>query len=302
MEKVKHGRFKRELPLYLMIIPGVILVFIYSYIPLGGVIMAFQDFDPSLGIFASKWVGLENFEYVFSMPDTLQVLFNTLFIAVMKIIAGLVVPIVFALLLNELRKTGVKRAVQTIIYLPHFLSWVILAGVFIDILSPSEGIVNRLIQSLGFKPIFFLGDEDWFPYTMVMTDVWKEFGFGTIIYLAALTGIDPTLYEAATVDGANRWRQTWHVTLPGLMPIIVLMTVISLGNVLNAGFDQIYNLLSPQVYSSGDIIDTMVYRMGLQQVQYSVATSIGLFKSVISFGLISISYYLAYKLVDYRIF
>ncbi len=285
-----------------MIIPGAILVFIFSYIPLGGAVMAFQDFDPSVGIFGSEWVGLENFKYVFSMPDTPQVLFNTLFIAVGKILGGLVFPIAFALLLNELRKGMVKRTVQTIIYLPHFLSWVILAGVFIDLLSPTEGIVNRVIQFFGMQPIYFLGSEKWFPYTMVFTDVWKEFGFGTIIYLAALTGIDPSLYEAATVDGAGRLKQTWHVTLPGLMSIIVLMTVISLGNVLNAGFDQIFNLLSPQVYSTGDIIDTMVYRMGLQQVQYSVATAIGLFKSVISFGLISISYYLAYRLVDYRIF
>ena len=196
----------------------------------------------------------------------------------------------------------VKRTVQTLIYLPHFLSWVILAGVFIDLLSPTEGIVNRFLGVFGLEPIYFLGDESWFPYTMVLTDVWKEFGFGTIIYLAALTGIDPTLYEAAVVDGAGRFRQTLHITLPGILPTIVLMTVLALGNVLNAGFDQIYNLLSPQVYSTGDIIDTMVYRLGLQQVQYSTATAVGLFKSVISFALISVSYLLAYKFADYQIF
>ncbi|MDR1638919.1 MAG: ABC transporter permease subunit, partial [Clostridiales bacterium] len=256
-----------------MLLPCVIIVFIYSYIPLGGIVMAFQNFIPSLGVFKSPWIGLDNFKYVLSMPDTMQVLYNTLTIALMKIVAGLIVPITVSLMLNEVRAKTPKRLIQTIIYLPHFLSWVILSGVLIDILSPSEGIVGMLFRTLGLKPIYFLGDEKWFPYTMVISDVWKEFGFGTVIYLAALTGIDPELYEAALMDGASRWKQTLHVTLPGILPIIVLMTVLALGNVLNAGFDQIYNMLSAQVYSTGDIIDTMVYRMGLQQVQYSVATA-----------------------------
>lgn len=302
MNPSKHTRLKRELPFYLMLLPGIAVVFIYQYIPLGGLIMAFQDFDPFLGVFHSPWAGLDNFDYIFSMPDTVNIIFNTFFIAILKIIGGLVVPIVVALMLNEVTVAPVKRTVQTLVYLPHFLSWVILAGVFIDLLSPTEGVVNRLLTGFGVEPIYFLGDAKWFPYTMVLTDVWKEFGFGTIIYLAALTGIDPTLYEAAVVDGAGRFRQTLHITLPGILPTIVLMTVLALGNVLNAGFDQIYNLLSPQVYSTGDIIDTMVYRLGLQQVQYSVATAVGLFKSVISFVLISTSYFLAYKFADYQIF
>lgn len=302
MKEQGRMRLKREIPFYLMLLPGVVVVFIYSYIPLGGLIMAFQDFDPTLGIFGSPWVGLSNFDYIFSMPDTAGIIFNTFFIAVLKIIGGLAVPVLVALMLNEVSVMPVKRTVQTLIYLPHFLSWVILAGVFIDLLSPTEGIVNRFLGVFGLEPIYFLGDESWFPYTMVLTDVWKEFGFGTIVYLAALTGIDPTLYEAAVVDGAGRFRQTLHITLPGILPTIVLMTVLALGNVLNAGFDQIYNLLSPQVYSTGDIIDTMVYRLGLQQVQYSTATAVGLFKSVISFALISVSYLLAYKFADYQIF
>jgi putative aldouronate transport system permease protein len=298
----KPSALVREAPLYLMLLPGAVIVFIYSYIPLGGIVMAFQNFDPTVGIFGSDWVGLENLRYVFSMPDTARVLYNTLLIAGLKILAGLVAPVAAALMLNEVRGKVFKRSVQTLVYLPHFLSWVILAGVFIDILSPTEGILNRGLGALGLEPVFFLGDERWFPFTMVLTDVWKEFGFGSIIYLAALTGIDPGLYEAARIDGAGRWRQTWHITLPGLAPIIALMTVLALGNVLNAGFDQIYNLLSPQVYATGDIIDTMVYRMGLQQVQYSVATAVGLFKSVISFALISASYFLAYRFLDYRVF
>lgn len=292
----------QELPLHLMILPGLICVFIFSYIPMFGIVMAFQKFVPAKGIFNSKWVGLANFEYMLNLPNIYSVLFNTVFIAVMKIIAGLIVPIVFALLLNEVGKNTFKRTIQTMIYFPHFLSWVILGGILIDVLSPSSGVVNQFLAVLGIEPIFFLGDEKWFPFTLVLTDVWKNFGYNTIVYLAALTSIDPSLYEAATMDGANRWKQTLHVTIPGILPIVTLMTVLSLGNVLNAGFEQIFNLYSPQVYSSGDIIDTLVYRIGLVDAQYSVATAIGLFKSIISFGLIVVSNKLANKYAGYRVF
>lgn len=220
----------------------------------------------------------------------------------MKIIAGLVVPITIAILLNELRQEWMKRTFQTMVYLPHFLSWVLLSGIIIDVLSPSTGIVNQILGLFGAKPIFFLGDNKWFPYVMVITDVWKEFGFGTIIYLAALTNINPSLYEAAEIDGAGRWKQTINVTLPGMMPIIVLMLTLNIGNVLNAGFDQIFNLYSPQVYESGDVIDTFVYRMGIEQAQYGFATAVGLLKSVVSFILISVSYVMAYRFANYRIF
>lgn len=292
----------QELPLHLMILPGLICAFIFSYIPMFGIVMAFQKFVPAKGIFNSKWVGLANFEYMLNLPNIYSVLFNTVFIAVMKIIAGLIVPIVFALLLNEVGKNTFKRTIQTMIYFPHFLSWVILGGILIDVLSPSSGVVNQFLAVLGIEPIFFLGDEKWFPFTLVITDVWKNFGYNTIVYLAALTSIDPSLYEAATMDGANRWKQTLHVTIPGILPIVTLMTVLSLGNVLNAGFEQIFNLYSPQVYSSGDIIDTLVYRIGLVDAQYSVATAIGLFKSIISFGLIVVSNKLANKYAGYRVF
>ncbi|WP_309119246.1 ABC transporter permease subunit [Paenibacillus sp.] len=299
-----RGRGKkwiRESPLHLMMVPGIILLLIFSYGPMIGVIMAFQRYNVVKGFFGSDWVGLDNFEFILQIPDVRQVFWNTVFIAFMKIVAGLIVPVLLALLLNELRAKYVKRSIQTIIYLPYFLSWVLLAGILIDILSPSEGIVNQFLSWFGIEPIFFLGNEDVFPYMLVTTHVWKEAGFGTIIYLAALTGIDPTLYEAAIVDGANRWRQTWHVTLPGILPIVVLMTVLSLGGILNAGFDQVYNLYNPLVYSTGDIIDTMVYRMGLIENQYSLATAIGLFKSVISVVLIVVSYKLADKYAGYRV-
>ncbi|MFD2329945.1 ABC transporter permease [Cohnella sp. GCM10020058] len=292
----------RELPLHLMLLPGVISVLIFSYFPMLGIIISFQKFVPAKGIFKSKWTGLANFDYVMALPGITGVLWNTVFIAMMKIIIGLVVPVLFALLLNEIGKEYFKRSVQTLIYLPYFLSWVILGGILIDILSPSSGIVNQFLGTFGIKPIFFLGDEKWFPYTLILTDTWKNFGFNTVIFLAALTGIDPTLYEAAVADGANRWKQTFHVTLPGILPIVTLMTILSLGNVLNAGFDQVFNLYSPQVYSTGDIIDTLVYRIGLVDAQYSVATAIGLFKSVVSFTLIVVSYRLANRYTGYRVF
>jgi putative aldouronate transport system permease protein len=285
-----------------MLLPGVILVLIYSYGPMIGIIIAFQKFIPSRGIFHSEWIGLKNFEYIFHLPDTFQVLLNTVYIALMKIIAGQAVPIIVALLLNEFRKEKLKRGIQTLIYLPHFMSWIILSGIMIEVLSPQSGIFNLTLTRLGIDPIFFLGDNHWFPYVLVISDVWKEFGFSTIVYLAALTSIDPMQYEAALMDGANRWRQTWHVTIPGMRPIIVLLATLSLGNVLNAGFDQVFNLYSPMVYQSGDIIDTFVYRIGLINAQFGPATAIGLFKSVVSFIFISTAYFLAYRLTNYRIF
>lgn len=205
-------------------------------------------------------------------------------------------------MLNEVHRIRFKKTVQTIVYLPYFLSWVVLGGIFLDILSPGSGVVNQVITALGGDEIFFLGDNDYFQGTLIVTDLWKNFGYGAIVYLAAILGIDTDLYEAARIDGANRWRQTWHVTLPGIRMIIVLMMVLSLGNVLNAGFDQVFNLYSKAVYESGDILDTFVYRLGLIDAQYGPATAVGLFKSVISTIFISVSYFLAYKLADYRVF
>ncbi|QHW32884.1 sugar ABC transporter permease [Paenibacillus rhizovicinus] len=288
--------------LYLMLLPGLALIIIFSYIPMAGLAIGFQQFNPTKGLFGSDYVGLENFKYVYSLDDTMTVLRNTVSIAVMKMAAGLVVPIVVALLLNEVGKVFFRKGVQTLIYLPHFLSWVILSGILMDVLSPSDGIVNQFISFLGFKPIFFLGTPSWFQPMLVISDVWKEFGFNTIVYLAALTGINPNLYEAAQMDGAGRWKQTWHITMPGILPIIILLSTLSLGNVLNAGFDQVFNLYSPVVYSTGDIIDTYVYRLGMINFQFGVATAVGFFKSVVSFILISTSYFLAYRFANYRIF
>jgi putative aldouronate transport system permease protein len=301
MEHKNRLNLRRELPLHLMLLPGLLVIIIFHYIPMAGVVMAFQKYIPARGLFESQWVGLKNFQYVYDFPDIIRVLWNTVYISIMKIIAGLVVPLVIALLLNEVRMEMFKRGIQTLIYLPYFLSWVILGGILIDVLS-LNGIVNQLISAFGMEKIYFLGSNSWFPYVLVGTNEWKEFGYSTIVYLAALTSINPALYEAAVVDGAGRWKQTLHITLPGMLPIIILLTTLSLGQVLNAGFDQVFNLYSPQVYESADIIDTLVFRIGLVEAQYSVATAIGLFKSVVSLLLISISYMLAYRYSGYRIF
>ena len=294
--------FSRQIPLYVMLAPAVVLVLVYAYAPMVGIVMAFQHVLPGKGIFGSPWVGLDNFLFVLNMPNILQVIWNTIRIAGLKAILGVVVPVTVALMLNNVTSQAFKRAVQTVVYLPHFLSWVILAGIFVDILSPSEGVVNHLLGLVGIQPIFFLGDDKIFPWTMIFTDVWKSFGFGTIVYLAALTDIDPTLYEAAVVDGATRRQQTWYITLPGISGTIIMLSTLSLGNILNAGFDQIFNLYGPLVYRTGDIIDTLVYRIGILNSQYGVATAVGLLKSVVSLLLIGIAYKLAAKWADYRIF
>jgi len=286
---------------HLMLLPGIVLLILFSIVPMFGITIAFQNFKPGLGFWRSEWVGLDNFKYLFELPDSRIILFNTLFIAIGKIIANMIVPVVFALLLNEVRAAWLKRSVQTIVYLPHFLSWVILAGILSDLLS-MDGLINQMLGAFGAKPIMFLGSNSWFPSIVIGSDVWKEFGFGTIVYLAALTGINPSLYEAAAIDGATRMQQLRYITLPSLKPTIILLATLSLGNVLNAGFDQIFNLYNPLVYDSGDIIDTYVYRAGLLQVQYGLATAVGLLKSVISFILIIISYALASKFANYRIF
>jgi putative aldouronate transport system permease protein len=308
MKKVKKSKytisvFKRELPLHLMLLPGIIMIIIFNYTTMAGLIIAFQKFIPSKGLFGDQeWIGFDNFKYVFKLPGFLQALKNTVVIAFWKIVLGILVPIIFALLLNEIRNKAFKRTVQTIVYLPYFLSWVVLGGIFIDMLSPSTGIVNQIIRLFGGKELFFLGDNRLFKGTLIATDVWKNFGYGAIVYLSAILGIDTNLYEAAQIDGANRWQQTWHVTLPGMRMIIVLMLVLSLGNVLNAGFDQVFNLYNVSVYESGDILDTFVYRLGLLNAQYGPATAVGLFKSLVSTLFISVSYFLAYKFGDYRIF
>lgn len=301
--KVKDRSWlKKEMPFHLMLLPAVVITFIFKYIPFAGITMAFEQYTPLKGLFDQVWVGLDNFKYLFTLPGFSSVIWNTIFIAILKLIGNLILPVMIALLINEIRGKKYKKTVQTILYLPHFISWAALAGIFIDILSPSGGIINQFLQMLGLDPVFFLGDAKVFPYTMVVTDVWKELGWGTIVYLAAITGIDPTYYEAAKMDGAGRFKQILHVTIPCILPMILLMMVLSIGNVLQAGFEQVFNLYSPQVYTTGDIIDTYVFRIGMLESRFDLATAVGLFKSVISFVLIVVGYKLADKFAGYKVF
>lgn len=286
---------------YAMCAPGMLWLILFSIVPMAGIVMAFQNFKPGLGIFRSPFIGMENFEYLFSLKDAQRVIGNTLVIAVAKIILNLLVPLIFALLLNEVRRMRYKKAIQTIVYLPHFLSWVILASIITNIFG-YDGIVNQITVALGGQQKVYMSDENFFRWLVIFSDVWKEFGYNAVIFLAALTGISPELYESAAIDGASRWKQTWYITLPSLTNTIVLLTVLALGNVLNAGFDQVFNMYNPMVYGTVDILDTWVYRMGLTKLQFSLATAAGLFKSVVSFVLITVSYALAYKYADYSIF
>lgn len=299
---IQLDNMKRQIPLHLMMIPAVVITLIFSYGPLFGLIMAFQKYVPAKGYFGSEFVGFDNFVRMFTMNGSGQLIWNTFYIALLKTLANQIVPIIIAVLLHELTNRTFKRSVQTVLYMPYFLSWVILGTVLRYFLSP-DGFVNMvLLAPLGIDPISFLGDKTLFPYTLVITDLWQNVGFGTIIFLAAITNVNTELYEAATVDGANRWHQCWHVTLPAMRPIIILTAALALGNIFNAGFDQIFMLQSAAVMETGDIIDTFVYRMGIQNQQYSLATAVGLFKSTISLILVLLSYSLAYKYSDYRIF
>ena len=292
---------QRNWPLYVLLLPSVVLAVIFCYAPMGGLVMAFQNYKPWLGITGSEFVGLDNFKQIFVFKESYQAIINTLIIAISKIVLGLIVPIIMALLLNEVKNMGLKKGIQTLVYLPHFRSWVTVAGMLRDILG-LDGILNGFLQRLGMDPIFFLGEASMFRQIVVISDLWKGFGFGMIVYLAAISNIDQSLYEAAEMDGANRWQQTLYITIPGIMPMVIVMATLSLGNVLNAGFDQIYNMYSPLTYSTGDIIDTYVYRQSLVNGQYSFGTAVGLFKSGISLLLTVIAYKLAYKFAGYRIF
>lgn len=295
-------RFKKlQMHYFIMTLPALIWLILFSVVPMVGIIMAFQRFNPGKGIFGSPFAGLENFRYLFQLNDSRQVIINTFVIAMGKIILHLVFPLLFALMLNEVKNMAYKKFVQTVAYLPHFLSWVIMSGIVLGMFG-YVGVINTVASWFGAEPKLWMNDPGFFRKLIVGTDVWKEFGYNAVIYLAALTGIDMALYEAAAVDGATRIKQIRHITLPGITPTIVLLGVLSLGSVLNAGFDQVFNLYNPLVYSTGDIIDTWVYRIGLLDLQYSLATAAGLFKSVVSFFMIVASYILAYKFADYKVF
>lgn len=299
--KTAHRRNRKQLTHHLMMMPGMFFLLLFSYIPMVGIVMAFQDFIPAKGIMGSEFVGLKHFRYMFQLPDIFKIIRNTLVISIGKILLGTFMAIAFSILLNEIRKKFLKKTVQTIVYLPHFLSWVVLASVVVNMFN-LDGSVNQIVTQLGFEKINFLGNSKIFPGLIIGTDVWKEFGYSSVIYLAAITAIDPGLHEAASIDGASWWKRIWNVTLPGMMPIILLMAAMSLTSILSAGFDQIYNLYTPIVYDTGDVLDTYVYRIGLIGRQYSFGSAVGLLRSIVGMVLLVSANKLTKKLTDQKIF
>ena len=284
-----------------LFIPAIIYYIIFKYGPMYGIQLAFKDYKFRLGITGSEWVGLQNFADLLQMQSFKEVFFNTIIISGYKLVFGFPAPIILALLLNEVRHKYFKKTIQTISYLPHFLSWVILAGMFTQILSPSIGPINILFKSIGIKPIYFLGEEKWFRSVLVSTGIWKGIGWGSIVYLAALSSISIELYEAAIIDGASRWKQAWYITLPSLMPVITIMLILAAGGIIDDDFDQIFNMYNDAVYSVGDVISTYTYRRGLVNMQYGFATAVSLFKNVISLVLIFITNLISRRINEYGI-
>ncbi len=286
-----HGfaGYRKHYELLLMFIPVIVYFIIFKYIPMGGVAIAFKNYKIKQGIFGSAWCGLDNFRDLFRTNLFTRSVYNTLTISALKLLFGFPAPIILALMLNEVTHARFKKTVQTITYLPHFLSWVVLAGMFQQLLSPNNGAVNALLRDLfGMeKSIYFLGDNKYFRGTLIVTDIWKNVGWSSILYLATIAGIDQELYEAAVVDGATRWQCTRYITIPSLVSTIVVMLILNVGSIMDAGFDQVFNLYSSAVYQTGDIIDTYVYRRGLGDLKYDQATAVGLFKNVIAFLLVA---------------
>lgn len=282
--------------LLLLMLPVVAYYVIFAYIPMSGVVLAFKEFRLLDGIWNSPWVGLKQFRILLGTPSFFEVLRNTVVISSLRILFGFPAPIIMALLLNELRSMRFKRVIQTVSYLPHFLSWVVLAGILIPFLSPSSGPINVLLVKMGMKPVYFLGQPSTFVPTIIATGVWQSFGWGSIIYLAAISGISPELYESAVLDGANRFQRIRYITLPSIVPTIVVLFILNTGSILNGGFDQIFNLYNDAVMSVGDILDTYVYRRGLTGLQYSFAAAVGLFKNAVGFLFVFVTNMIARRL------
>jgi putative aldouronate transport system permease protein len=283
----KHVR--KHHALYLMLIPGILYLLVFKYAPLLGSVIAFKDYNIYKGILASDWVGFEYFRRFFAYPQFSRLLWNTLAISFYQTLFAFPAPIILAILLNEIRSGAFKRSVQTVLYLPHFISWVIVGGLGYMLLSPQVGLVNQWITGMGGEAIHFLQEPRYFRTIIITSGVWKEMGWNAIIFLAALAGISPSLYEAAKIDGAGRWKQFAHITMPGIMPAVMLLLLLKIGHTLDLGFEQIYIFLNPITYSTGDVMDTYSYREGIIQGHYSMTTAIGLFKAVVGFLLLLIA-------------
>ncbi|RAV13301.1 ABC transporter permease [Paenibacillus contaminans] len=289
-------QWRRGLPLYAMIAPGLVFFLLFKYLPMGGIVIAFQEFDPISGFADSPWIGLGNFERLFTAPDFWKLLRNTMMLSLLNLVLFFPAPIVLAVLLYEVRKSWFRKAVQTIVYLPHFLSWVVIVGVTVLLFATQDGGINNLLATKGFERIELLTDPDYFRSLYVSQNIWKEAGWNAIIFLAALAAVDPTLYEAAVVDGAGRWRQMWHITLPALKSTIVILFILRLGSVMDIGFEHVYLLQNAMNLRVSDVFDTYVYRVGILQGEFGFTTAVGLFKSIVGLVLILLASRLSKKM------
>ncbi|MFD2116625.1 ABC transporter permease [Paenibacillus yanchengensis] len=286
----------RDRRLYLLALPGILFFIIFKYVPMWGITISFQEFSPYVGFLDSPWVGLEHFKRFFNNPDFLIIFRNTLAINVLSLVLYFPLPIILSLMLNEVRNKAYKRTIQTIIYMPHFLSWVIIAGITFLLLSHSEGIVNKLLVSMGFNGIDFLTNPNYFWLLLTVQSIWKDAGWGTILFLAAMSNVDPQLYEAAKMDGAGKFRQMWHITLPGIRSVIIILLILRLGHIMDVGFEQVYLMMNGAVSEVADVFDTYVFRTGIKQGQFSYSTAIGLFKSVVGLVLVIVANKLSKRL------
>lgn len=281
--------FYRNRYLYLLLVPCVVYFFVFKYVPMYGLILAFKDFKFSKGIFGSQWVGLSNFKYLFELDAFYNVLWNSLKLSLLRLLIYFPIPIILALAINEIPFLRFKRLAQTTIYLPYFISWVVIGGILVNLLSPSWGVVNSVIKALGGEPVFFLGKAKYFPGIVVASNIWKNAGWDTIIYLAALSSINPALYEAASIDGASRLQRIWHITLPGIKSTIVILLLLNVGSLMSNGFEQIYMLQNGSNLAVSEVFETYTYRLGIINGRFSFATTVGMFSSVVSFTLLFLS-------------
>jgi len=279
-------KFKKSIPVYMLLLPGMLLLLLFHYWPIFGIMIAFKDFSPFKGVLGSDWAGLKYFTYFLTDGNFWRVMRNTIFINLCQLVFGFPMPIIFALLLNELWRDRFKKIVQTISYLPHFISWVVAAGIVTTLLSPSTGVMNKAFALFGMEPIYFLAKSQYFVTILVISGIWKNFGMTAVYYIASLSSIDPQLYEAAAIDGAGRLKQTWHITLPGLRNIVIVLLVLQMGHMFTIGFEQIFLLYNPLVYDVGDVISTYTYRLGIEKTQYSLTSAIGFTQSVVNFVLV----------------
>ncbi len=286
LRRERWSRVRRMRLLYLSMLPALLLLFVFNYVPIYGIVIAFKNFQASRGILGSPWNNFENFEVLFGSFQFQRVMRNTVIISVQRIVFGFPAPILLALIINEFANSWWKKGIQSITYLPHFISWVVMAGILVEILSPQRGIIGYLYTVLGQDAPLLLTNRDVFRPILIATDVWKEVGWGSVIYLAAISSIDPTMYDVARIDGAGRVRQATAITLPSLLPVITILFILRLSGILNAGFDQIFNLYNELVYEVADIIDTYMYRVGILSQEFEFATAAGLFKNVVGVALI----------------